>query len=462
MRYSVIEPSLTPSETRLLQDVKDLLKIALTVKVSSLKSTADAERFLRGETVRIFRRFGYKVSKSIFDKIMYYLVRDYIGYGTIDPLMRDPQIEDISCDGPKGPVYVWHREYASIPSNITYLDSDALDKFVLRMAYRSGKHVSVAQPLVDASLPDGSRLQMTYGTEVTKKGSTFTIRKFKEDPLTVIDLIKYNTLSADIAALMWFVLENKASILIAGSTASGKTTTINCLSMFISPDAKLVTIEDTPEINLAHTNWIQSVSRTGVAGVGDITLFDLVKAALRQRPDFIIVGEVRGGEASVMFQALATGHAGLSSIHADSVASTLRRLTSEPMNIPRQLIPAVNYILLQSRVEVGGKSARRILSVSEILGVDPRTNEFMVNETYKHDMKTDTYRYSGRSYVLEDLAARHGYTPAYVAQELERRRVVLEWMANKNIRKYRQVTDVIRQYYQDRESLLGKVRMEAT
>lgn len=460
LRYRVIEPSLSESDLRILDQIDQMLKTALSVDMRSFGSQAAAAEYLRGEVIKLLRRFNVKVPRLVFDKLMYYVTRDHIGYGIIDPLMRDPRLEDISCDGPGIPLYVWHRDYESLPTNIIFPDSEKLDKFLMRMAYLIGKHISVAQPIVDGALPDGSRIHMTYGTEVSKKGSTFTIRKFRGEPLTIVDLIKLGTLNSDIASMLWFALENKASILVVGGTASGKTTTINCLSMLIHPDAKIVTIEDTPEINLAHANWVQSVSRPGLMGVGEVTLYDLLVAALRQRPDYIIVGEIRGAEAYTLFQAISTGHAGLSSMHAESVSAALRRLIAEPMKIPKPLAATLNYILLQARITVGGKSSRRILSVTELVGLDPRTEEFITNEVYLYSVEKDQFIYNGRSYIVEKLAKMKGFTQEEVRRDLSERKMVLEWMVKMGVRGYREVTAVVRDYYRNKEALLNKVRMD--
>jgi len=460
LRYRVIEPSLSDGEIKLLDEIKRMLVVSLDVDVRSFGSPQAASEYLRGEVVKLLRRFNVKVPRIVFDKLMYYLVRDYIGYGIVDPLMRDPKLEDISCDGPGVPIYVWHREYESLPTNIVFPDAEKLDKFIMRLAYLAGRHISVSQPILDAALPDGSRVHMTYSAEVSRKGSTFTIRKFRADPLTIVDLIKFNTLNPDIAATMWFALENKASILVVGGTASGKTTTINCLSMFIPPEAKIVTIEDTPEINLAHTNWVQCVARPAVMGVGEITLYDLLKAALRQRPDYIIVGEIRGEEAYTLFQAISTGHAGLSSMHADSVSAALRRLVMEPMKIPKPMVTALNFIILQGRLVVGGNPCRRVLGVSELVDLDPRTEEFVTNDVFTYNVRDDSFVYNGRSYIVERIARVKGLSSDDVNRDLAERRMVLEWLVKKGIRGYRELTAVVGEYYRSREALLNKVRMD--
>jgi len=461
LQYSVIEPSLSADGVKLLTKLTELLKYTLNIDVKELSSLDDAELHLRTHLQKIMKNFKILVSKESLDTILYYLTRNMLRYHRIDGMMGDPAIEDISCDGPGIPIYVWHREFESIPSNVIFEDKDELDRFVLRLAYLAGTHVSVASPIIDAGLPEGSRLQMTYGSEVTKKGSTFTIRKFKEDPLSIIDLISYGTVSSEMAAHFWFAIENKLSTLLSGGTASGKTTSINCFSMFIRPEAKIVTIEDTPELNLPHENWIQSVSRAGVAGVGEVSLFDLLRAAMRQRPDFIIVGEVRGNEAYTLFQAMSTGHAGLSSIHADSVAAVFRRLTSDPMNIPRTLIPSINYVIQQNRITIEGKPKRRIMSITEIIDVDTQTGEFLTNEVYKYDVASDSFFYGGRSYMLEKIGQERNYSESFMNQEIQTRKKVLDWLSKKNIRRYKDVAQIIREYYITPKDLMSKVELDS-
>jgi len=346
-----------------------------------------------------------------------------------------------------------------MPTNIFFNDPAELDKFILLMTYRAGRHISIAEPLIDSSLPDGSRIHMTFGREVTRKGSTFTIRKFKEDPYSIVDLLNFKTISSEMAAMIWLALENKSSILLTGGTASGKTTTINCLSMFIRPEAKIVTIEDTPEVNLAHENWVQSITRSGFGGVGEVTLYDLLKAALRQRPDFIVVGEVRGEEASTLFQAISTGHAGLSSVHADTIQAVFNRLVSPPMNIPRMLVTSVNYILLQSRITIKNVPTRRMISMTEVLGVDTKTNEFITNDVFRYNLPKDSYEYSGRSYIMEKIAKYKGQTTDEIKEELRNRQTVLKWMVKKNIRKYSEVSHIVRKYYSDPIDILNEARM---
>ncbi|MBS7657945.1 MAG: type II/IV secretion system ATPase subunit [Candidatus Bathyarchaeia archaeon] len=459
LKYIVIEPTLTEEEKKQMKKIIEILRETLDVDLKRITNKEKAEEYLRKAIKEVVEK--YKIKVEGLSKIEYYIIRDFIYYGKIDPLMHDHMIEDISCDGYGIPIYVWHREYESIPTNIVFEEKE-LDSFIIRLAYLAGKHISIANPILDASLPDGSRIQLTLGKEVTKRGSTFTIRRFRADPLTITDLISFNTLTSDMAAWFWFVIEKKANLMIAGGTASGKTTTLNSLSAFIPPDNKIITIEDTPELNLPHQNWIPSIARVGFGPSGsaaEITLFDLLKAAMRQRPDYIIVGEVRGAEAFTLFQAMATGHGGLSSIHADSAVAVINRLESEPMNIPRSLILTLNVIAMQSRVRVANKTARRVSHIVELIGMDPVSKEIIMNDVYKWDPKTDRFLYSGRSILIERLMEKYGITEDKVKLELERRRTVLEWMVKLGIRRYDAVGKVIREYYMDPERVYEKAKL---
>ena len=461
--YMVIEPTLQPGEREALEKIRSILIETLDINLNELGSREEAERLLRKRIEEAVRDYKIKLQPEAIDKVEYYLARDLVRYGKIDPLMYDHMVEDISCDGPKIPVYIWHREYESIPTNIYFESDEELDSFVIRLAYLAGKHISIANPILDASLPDGSRIQLTLGREVTRRGSTFTIRRFRADPLTVTDLIMFNTFTSGMAAWFWLAIEKKTNLIVGGGTASGKTTTLNALSAFIPPDSKIITIEDTPELNLPHQNWIPSVARTGFGPAGssaEITLFDLLKAAMRQRPDYIIVGEVRGEEAFTLFQAMATGHGGLSSLHCDSVQAALNRLESEPMNIPRSLLTTLNAVAMQSRVRIKGKTARRISHIAEIVGLDPVSKDIITNDVYRWDPVEDRFTYSGRSLILDRIKERFGLTEDEIKTELDRRRTVLEWMVKAKIRRYDAVGCMVREYYADPDRTYQRARLE--
>jgi archaeal flagellar protein FlaI len=458
--YVVIEPTLSEAEKARLDSLKSLLVDTLDVDLRSIDTPEKAERYLSTKVRELSKKYGYKIPPSTMTKLLYYLNRDFIHLGKIEPLMRDKLIEDISCDGAGIPIYIWYRDYESIPTNIRFDTEDELDTFVSKLAYSAGKHVSLAEPIVDASLVDGSRLHLTYGKEITQKGSTFTIRKFRVDPLTIVDLIRSNTLSSDVAAYLWYLIEKKLALLIAGGTASGKTTSLNALSMFIAPGEKIVSVEDTPEINIPHENWIQSVTR-GVGTAGEITMFDLIKASLRQRPDVLIVGEVRGEEAFTLFQSIATGHGGLATVHADSVEAVINRLTSEPMNIPRSLVgTTLDCIVMQLKIRLADKSVRRVVAVTEVVGHDPRTDEIVLNDAFKWDPVVDKFSFTGRSKLFDKITQKFGTRPEEIRIEIDGRKTFLDWLVAKNIRSHSEVSDQVKEFYAGPYSVINKAKVE--
>jgi flagellar protein FlaI len=463
IQYAVIEPTLLKEEEDQLEEIKHLLIEEVDVNLKDIETRKKAAQYLERKVREIIREYGFNTPEEAVDKFMYYIERDFIGYGKIDPLMKDHLIEDISADGVNIPIYIWHREHESLPTNIIYEDADELNSFVIRLAYLAKKNISVATPMLDAALSDGSRIQLTYGNEVTRRGSTFTIRRFRVDPLTISDLISFNTISSEMASYFWYAIENRASVLVAGGVAAGKTTTLNCLSMFIKPELKIVSVEDTAELNLPHENWIPSIVRMSFKPdereVGAITLFDLLRAAVRQRPDYILVGEVRGKEAYTLFQALATGHLGMSTIHAESASAAVHRLQSEPMNIPRSLITMIDAIMVQIRTEIDGKPARRVLTVTEVVDLDPSARGLLTRGVYQWDARRDVFLYGGHSHVLARTMKKSGLTETEVQRELHRRKIVLEWMVESGIRRYYDVATVIREYYADPARIYRKARL---
>jgi len=309
---------------------------------------------------------------------------------------------------------------------------------------------------------DGSRIQMTLGTEVTAHGSTYTIRKFKAEPITPTDLIEWSTFSPLSIAFLWLAVEAGKSCIFAGGTASGKTTSLNAISLFIPPLAKIVTLEDTRELKLPQPNWIPSVTRTSfdTEGKGEIDMYELLKAALRQRPEYLIVGEVRGREALTLFQAMSTGHVTYSTLHADSVASIVHRLENPPLDVPRNMLSALDLVSVQVQARIGGKRIRRSKQIIEILDIDPRTNELITNEVFRWHPVTDEITYSGKSFILEEIMESRGWTENRMREELKMRQEVLEWMRVKNIREYRDVSNILIQYYREPTKIMEIVRAE--
>ncbi|HDD39681.1 MAG TPA: protein kinase [Nitrososphaeria archaeon] len=459
--YFVIEVPLSPEEIKILEQLKDILSKELEPPKAGEEE--DAKRVLIETADKLLRKYGKGLGTIDEDskrKLFYYLERDMTGFGPLNVIMEDYRIEDISCDGVRVPIYVWHRDYESMPTNIMFTDRDALDDYIIQLAHKSEKHISSAFPILDAMIYGKHRLAATFREEVSPKGSTFTIRKFREKPFSITELLRSNLLNPEMAAYFWLLIEHKANILIAGATGSGKTTILNALACFIRPRMKIVTCEETAELNIPSENWVRFVTREsyglGSLKTGEITLFDLVRTSLRYRPDYLVVGEVRGEEAFVLFQAIATGHGGLSTIHAESIESVMKRLVSPPMNIPPSHIPLLDAVALVERVSLprafmGKTFGRRIRYIWEVVDYgryvtiaewDP------LNDTFKVDFSN--------SVVLEKIAFKLGKPREYVIEEIKRRALILERMVDNDIIDLKDVAKIIYAYYSNPEQILSQ------
>ena len=462
--YFLVEVELTQDELMMLEFITETLN-RLTIDSGELESKGD-EKYLMWRVEQIIDDYDIKLEGESKNKILYYIEKVAFGLDKIDPLMKDPNIEDISCDGANVPLFLYHRKYGSLKSNIEFKNEEELSSFIFKLAQKCGKHISIAEPMLDATMPDGSRIQMTLSDEITAKGSTFTIRKFREDPFSPPDLVEFNTMSSEMIAYFWLAVENGVNALIAGGTASGKTTILNALSLFIPREAKIVSIEETREINLPHPNWIPGVARSGFGEivadrmVGEIDMYDLMKAALRQRPEYIIVGEIRGKEAYVLFQAMATGHATYSTVHADSAKSLIHRLEGKPIEIPRVMLQALDIVSIQITTRVKGRRVRRCKQIIEIIDIDPTTKEILTNEVFRWDPVEDKFVYTGKSYVLEGIRARWELDKEEMTMEVRRRAEVLEWMRDTNIRSFKEVAKAISRYTENPEDFMKKIRQE--
>jgi len=462
--YEVIEPKISEDESEVL----DLMKALLIANIESIEwdTVAEKEKYLRNSVAQIMKNVGISLHPLSKERIMYYILRDFIGYGKVAVMMIDPNVEDVSCDGVRIPFYIYHRKYGSIRSNLMFDREEDLDGFVVWLAQKCGKHISVSQPMLDATIPDGSRLQATLGMHVTKRGSSFTIRRFRENPFTPLDLLRFKTLSSDMMAYLWAAIEHGQSMLVCGGTASGKTTTLNAVLLFIPPQMKIISIEDTRELNLPHENWIPSLTREGFGGrslvtgkaAGEIDMFDLLTTAMRQRPQYLMIGEVRGPEAYVVFQAMATGKTAYSTFHAEDVQSMVHRMENEPINLPRALITALNTVLLQAQVKVGTKMTRRIKTITEIVGIDPETNELITNSVFTWNPADDTFNYSGHSYIYEKIRIARNWTPREMEREIRRRVEILEYMKKTGISNYKDVAKIVSAFYNFPDKLMQEIR----
>ena len=425
VHYQMVEPKLTEKELVVLEESYEQLKTVLVYDEVRKRGEFSLDR----EVVReIITGFDPKITPERRDTLLYYLNRNTMGYGRLDALLHDERIEDITCNGAGIPIFLYHRRFANVQTDIVF-DANELNKYVLKLAQKADKQISLTTPLIDAALPEGSRAQITYSDIVSAKGSSFTIRKFKADPMTPAELVRSNTYSAELMAHLWLAVENKKSLIIAGGTASGKTSTMNAASFFIPSVAKIVSIEDTREIQLPHVNWLAMKTRESLGtqgSQGNISMFTLLKAALRQRPEYIIVGEVRGEEAQTLFQAMNTGHTTYSTLHAGNVKEAINRLINDPINVPVAMFGALNLVLVQSLLYGDGKGFRRCLSLNEIIVEEDRVSW---NPLFVWNNKTDHFdKVYTRSAVFDDIAYQNGWDNTELRKHLAVRKAALEEM----------------------------------
>jgi archaeal flagellar protein FlaI len=397
------------------------------------------------------------VTQTEYQSLRYMLVRKLEGMGVLEPLIRDSNIEDISCSG-LGKIYVEHKVFAGLATSIGFDEHQELDKFVIQLAERIKHPVTFRQPIVDATLPDGSRVNIVYGTDVSKQGSNFTIRKFSAVPISIIELIQFGALNYEMAAYLSIVLQEHMNAWVSGETASGKTTMINALTTFVPPEDKIVSIEDTPEIQVAHPNWIRGVTReSGKSGESSaVSMFDMLKAALRQRPNLIIVGEIRGAEGAIAFQAMQTGHACMSTFHAASVTKLIQRVTGNPISVPKTYVDNLNVVIICSMVRLpNGKPGRRVLSINEIVSYDSVSDSFSFMEVFAWNPIDDTFDFKGymNSYLLEEkIAPRRGITRDKIKKiyaEVKRRAEILKRIHDQDITNFYEVYSVLSKAYRE-------------
>ncbi len=473
-RYIVVEPPRPPTDLmlKLEEAIANVMresdvgksaeeKIAILVnlinRVVAVGEAGNGAKRKKGK-VKLIGSLGaggkIRLSKKEYDLIIYHMIRDKIGVGMLEPFLRDPYLEDISCSG-LGNIYVVHKIFGPLESNVGFKDELELNRFIINLAEKIGKPISHARPIVDATLPDGSRINIVYGTDVSLRGSNFTIRRISKTPLSITQLINWGTFDARIAAYMWMMLSEGMSAFVCGETASGKTTSLTAMLVFIRPTAKIVSIEDTAEVIVPHPNWTRELTRDTGKPESSVTMFDLLRAALRQRPNYIIVGEIRGAEGNIAFQAMQTGHPVLSTFHAADIDRLIQRLTSHPINVPKTHMDALNIAWFQSAVYTKeGFLARRVIRIYEILGYDPSVDNILVMPVFNWDPVTDRFQFSGRgsSYLLEEkIAVMKGIPRKRIGEiydELELRAKFLRLMVEKRIYNYWDVWRAIVKTYQ--------------
>jgi flagellar protein FlaI len=451
--YEIEEPVLSDAEKDCLAKLESGTRELINVNLLVEKDLNAMLNYLDKTSKLIISELGMKISNESYNRIFYYLYRDFIGMNEIEPLLKDYFIEDIECNGINTPLYIIHRTYRNLRTTISFSSIDYLAGFIEKLAQRCGRYVSYASPMLDGTLPDGSRVNATYTTEISSRGPTFTIRKFTKIPWTPIQLINFNTLSPEMLAYFWILLQYKSSILITGGTASGKTSLLNGIAFFIPPEARVVSIEDTRELNLPRENWLPSVARMGIGGVGEIDLFDLLKESFRQNPDYVIVGEVRGKEASVLFQGMASGHASISTLHAESVETVIRRLQTPPISLSPSLMNSLDCVAVMTHAIVNKQETRRLTRITEVVDVTPE-GIAKTNTPFVWDPANDKFYFKTDSKVFEKIMMRYGLTKEELLKEFKVRTKLIFELYKRKIFDYETVQKVINDYYKNSQLVM--------
>ena len=463
-QYDIVRQNYTPEEKVLLGEIREnLVDLAIS---SGENFQANEEGLLNDIRNFIFLRLKGEnqdnyVSNEYLDRLSRKFLRDINGYGEIDPLIQDDELEEIMIIGTGKPIFVYHRKYGMMKTNIQFKDEQEIRDLIDIIARQINRRIDQESPILDGRLVDGSRINATI-PPVSADGPSLTIRKFKRDPLTIIDLINSKTMSIELAAFFWLCIDGlgvkSANAIISGGTSSGKTTTLNALSAFINPKERIITIEDTLELQIPHEHIIRMETRpANIENRGELTMNDLVKNSLRQRPDRIIVGEVRADEAITLFTALNTGHSGFGTLHSNDARETITRLTNPPMSVPEIMIQAIDFIIMQNRIYTpSGVSFRRISEVAEVVGMEEGTVQ--LNKIFQWNPERDLIENVGiTSHTLAQIANLSGYGINDLYNEIDNRKLVLRHMINHNIRSVNEVNGVLEQYYKNPQKVLNRI-----
>ncbi len=456
--YDVEEPIISDEERVLLDRIMNAMREVVNVNmVADDSSTEGLIDYIDKTSRLIISELGMEVEEEAYFRMFYYLFRDFIGLNEIEPMMRDYFIEDLECNGMGESLYIVHRVFRNIRTTTKFMDMDKLSSFVEKLAQKTGRYISYASPILDGSLPDGSRVNATYTKDISSKGPTFTIRKFTKTPWTPTQLLGFHTLSPEMMAYFWILLEYQSNLMIVGGTASGKTSLLNALAFFIPQENRVVSIEDTRELNLPRENWLPSVVRTGVsvAGVGEVDMFSLLRSSFRQNPDYVIVGEVRGEEASVLFQGMASGHASISTMHGDSVESIVRRLMTPPISLSPVLVNGLDAMAIMTHAIVNGKETRRLRDIVEVINIDA-DGTAVTNTPFRWNPADDKFYYATESKVFDKIGARYGFNKEHMQKEFEARTRLLYALFQNKVLEYDEVQRVINDYARSPQVVLKK------
>jgi len=456
--YDVEEPILTGEEKENLDRIEQAMREVVDVNMAGNENGQEGLLDYIDKTARlIVSELGLAVEEESYKKMFYYLYRNFIGLNEIEPMMRDYFIEDLECNGKDQNMYIVHRVFRNIKTNVKFTEMEPLASFVEKLAQKTGRYVSYANPILDGSLPDGSRVNATYTEDITSKGPTFTIRKFTKTPWTPTQLLGFHTLSPEMLAYFWIALQYQSNLMIVGGTASGKTTLLNALAFFIPQENRVVSIEDTRELNLPRENWLPSVVRSGVSaeGVGTVDMFSLLRASFRQNPDYVIVGEVRGKEASVLFQGMASGHASISTMHGDSVESITRRLMTPPISLSPMLVNGLDVMAIMTHAIVGGHETRRLREVVEVVKIS-ESGAAITQTPFKWSPADDKFYYAKGSKVFEKIRERYGMSLDEIQKEFETRTRLIYTLFQKKVLGYDELQRVVNDYAKTPEVVLKK------
>jgi len=455
--YELEEPVLNSEDKENFRKLHDAIQEIINISVARDETRESMEEYLDKIAKLVISETQINISEGSYYKLFYYLYRDFYGLNEIEGLMHDYFLEDIQCNGVGQPIYLVHRVFRNLRTSIEFADVEKLASFVEKLAQKCGKYISYASPLLDGSLPDGSRVNATYTKDITSRGPTFTIRKFTKTPFTPLDLLSMGTLSPEMLAFLWIMVQYKLNILIAGGTGSGKTTLLNAVAFFIPPEARVVSIEDTRELNLSRENWLPSVVRAGmsVGGVGEVDMFTLLRASFRQIPDYVIVGEVRGKEASVLFQGMASGHASMGTIHADSVETVIRRLETPPIELSPTLVNELDAVVVMAHALVKGKETRKLREIIEVVNVTAEGTS-TTNTPFVWDPAKDKFYFKKESQVFEKIQKRNGVSVTALQEDFNKRVKLLYALYNKKVFDFEMLQRVINEFYKNPSEVYKK------
>ena len=451
--YRLIEPKLTLKEGLLLEKIKSFIEGSIEKSPEEIKGEKNLYSFIERKIEEFVKNSKIRITKESKEKIKYYVFRDFAGLGKIEPLMHDEFLEDINCNGVGIPIFVRHRRYGNLKTNIAFETEKELVNFILKLSQRCNKFVTYTNPFLEGTLPSGDRVQANIAGDVSTRGPTFTIRKFNIIPYSPVELIEFGSIDSKTLAYLWYLIEDGRNILIIGGAAAGKTTLLNAIATFIPEDAKIVSIEDTREIKLYHENWTSNVTRPAVGGlkIGEIDLFTLLKESFRQNPDYIIVGEVRGKETYVMFQGMAAGHPTLATMHAEDTKSLVSRLITRPIELSPSLVELLDVVVTLIKLRKGKEVIRRVRQVEEIKWIDEKSLSAEGNLTVKWNPARDKFEHF-ESWLLKKIADERDESIRRIKKDIENRARFLESLRKKGIKNLEKVAEEIKKFRAKRKS----------